>query len=43
MAKTKDKKKDNSYINREIDYFNKLEVVEKTIEATGYIPRAMRD
>ncbi len=41
--KNKDKKTDNSYINKEIDYFNKLEIVEKTIEATGYIPRAMRD
>ena len=43
MAKTKDKMKDSSYINKEIDYFNKLEIVEKTIESTGYIPRAMRD
>ena len=42
-VKNKDKKGADKYINKEIDYFNKLDIVEKTIEATGYIPKAMRD
>lgn len=33
----------DSLINPEIDYFNRMDLVDRAITATNYIPRAMRD
>ena len=36
---------DGSLANQkdEIDYFGRVDLIEKAIEATGYIPKALRD
>ncbi len=33
----------DSYINKDIDYFGKSDIVDRAIKATGYIPLAFRD
>lgn len=43
IAATASKVVNDGFINKDIDYFGKVDIVDRAIKATGYIPLALRD
>ena len=43
IAATASKVINDGFINKDIDYFGKVDIVDRAIKATGYIPLALRD
>jgi len=43
QAATASKVVTDGFINKDIDYFGKVDIVDRAIKATGYIPLALRD